>query len=122
MRCASETWLIVSFTDWMAGPNCPDAACRSAANAARLAASQLAQAMVCPVNGGMNDITARLDRLERQIAEVRTTLLMVLSVQQVMAIRMGIAPADYQAMSPAPIPTPFDIQDMLKASDQAAGL
>ena len=33
---------------------------------------------------------------------------------QVMAIKQGVTPAEYQAMSPVPIPTPFDLQAMLK--------
>jgi hypothetical protein len=60
----------------------------------------------------------RLDRIEKDLREIRETLVMSLAVQQLIAVKNGIAPKDFQAMSPVPIPTPFDILDSLLKRDK----
>lgn len=64
----------------------------------------------------------KLDRLQAQVSEIREMLLMQLAVLQVVAIKVGAGPKEWQGLSPVPVPTPMDIQDMLKPRDQAAGL
>jgi Zn-dependent protease with chaperone function len=56
----------------------------------------------------------RLDRLQMEVSQLREFAAMQLAVIQVMALKMGIAPQQMAALSPKPIPTPFDLMDMLK--------
>lgn len=64
----------------------------------------------------------RLDRLQFEVSQLREFAVMQLAVIQIMALKLGIAPQEMSAMSPKPIPTPFDLMDSLKPKDQAAGL
>lgn len=64
-----------------------------------------------------NDITERLDRLQAEVSQLRELAIMQTAMLQVMAIKQGIAPAEYQAVSAVPIPTPFDLMAMLKPRD-----
>lgn len=70
----------------------------------------------------MDDLSERLDRLQTEVSQLREMSMMMVGILQIMAIKQGVKPAEYQAMSPVPIPTPFDIEDMLKTKGQAAGL
>ena len=59
---------------------------------------------------GMNNSTdERLERLQLEVSQLREMATMQTAIIQIMAIKMGIAPADMQAMSPVPIPTPLDL-------------
>ncbi len=69
-----------------------------------------------------DETTERLDRLQAEVSELRDMALMQVAILQIIAMKLGIAPADYQGLSPIPIPTPFDVEDAFKAKDQAAGL
>lgn len=60
------------------------------------------------------EISERLDRLQAEVSQLRETNLMMIGILQVMAIKQGIAPAEFQAASPVPIPTPFEINDLMK--------
>jgi hypothetical protein len=64
-----------------------------------------------------DELSERLDRLQAEVSQLRDMTMMMVGILQVMAIKQGIAPAEFQAMSPAPIPTPFDIVGILKAND-----
>lgn len=64
-----------------------------------------------------DDINFRLDRLQAEVTELRELTMMQLAIIQVMAIKAGIAPADYQKMIPQEVPTPFDIEELLKRKD-----
>ncbi len=68
------------------------------------------------------EISERLDRLQAEVSELRDMALMQVAILQIIAMKLGIAPADYQGLSPVPIPTPFDVDDAFRAKDQAAGL
>lgn len=68
------------------------------------------------------ELNEKIDRLQLEVSQLREMAMMQTAILQIMAIKSGIAPAEFQAMCPVPIPSPFDIQDMLKAKDQAAGL
>lgn len=61
-----------------------------------------------------DDITERLDRLQAEITQLREMAMMQTAILQIMAIKSGIAPEEFQALSPTPIPTPFDILGRLK--------
>jgi hypothetical protein len=66
-------------------------------------------------NAAMNDdTTERLARLQAEVSQLREMAMMQTAILQVIAIKQGIAPAEFQALSPSPIPTPFDIMDRLK--------
>jgi len=56
----------------------------------------------------------RLDRLQLEVSQLREFAVMQLAVIQIMALKLGIAPQKMSAMSPKPIPTPFDLTDSLK--------
>lgn len=62
----------------------------------------------------------RLDRIERELGEIKKTLVMTLAVQQLSAIKNGIVLKDLQAASPVPVPTPFDVLDGLLKRNRAA--
>lgn len=68
------------------------------------------------------DITERLARLQAEVSELREMAMMQVAIMQIVAMKLGIAPAEFQAMSPVPIPTPFDINDALRAKDQPTAL
>lgn len=66
----------------------------------------------------MNSSTEeRLDRLQDEVSELKKMVLMQVGILQVIAIKLGAMPEEYQARSPVPVPTPFDIQSMLKPRD-----
>lgn len=66
----------------------------------------------------MNSSTEeRLDRLQDEVSELKEMVLMQVGILQVIAIKLGAMPEEYQARSPVPVPTPFDIQSMLKPRD-----
>lgn len=61
-----------------------------------------------------DDTTERLDRLQAEVSELRQMAMMQTAILQVIAIKLGAMPEEYQARSPVPVPTPFDLRDMLK--------
>lgn len=61
-----------------------------------------------------DDTTERLTRLQAEVSQLREMAMMQTAILQVIAIKSGIAPAEFQALSPAPIPTPLDLMDRLK--------
>lgn len=63
------------------------------------------------------DINERLDRLQAEVSQLRELALMQVAVLQIIAIKQGIKPGEYQAACSIPIPTPTDIQGMLRAND-----
>lgn len=66
--------------------------------------------------------TERLDRLQAEVAQLRELAMMQTALLQIIAIKLGIGPKEFQGLSPKPIPTPFDLMDGLKKRDQAAEL
>jgi hypothetical protein len=68
------------------------------------------------------ELNEKIDRLQLEVSQLREMAMMQTAILQIMAIKSGIAPVEFQALSPLPIPSPFDILDLLKAKDQAAGL
>jgi hypothetical protein len=64
--------------------------------------------------GMSNSTDERLERLQLEVSQLREMAMMQTAIMQIMALKMGIAPADMQAMSPVPIPTPLDIVDQLR--------
>lgn len=63
------------------------------------------------------ELNEKIDRLQSEVSQLREMTMMLVGIMQVIAIKQGVKPAEYQAMSPVPIPTPFDIQDALRAKD-----
>lgn len=68
------------------------------------------------------NITERLDRLQQEVAQLRDMAIIQTVMMQAVALKLGIAPQQMQAMSPVPIPPPADLWAMLSPKDQAAGL
>lgn len=60
-----------------------------------------------------------LERLQAEVSQLREFAMMQLAVTQLMALKLGIAPQEMGALSPIPIPTPFDLMDQLNKGDQA---
>lgn len=65
-----------------------------------------------------DDITERLDRIQAEVSQLREMAMMQTAILQVLATKLGAMPAEYQARSPTPIPTPFDLMDMLGPGDK----
>ncbi|HEV7258934.1 MAG TPA: hypothetical protein VGN82_14230 [Bosea sp. (in: a-proteobacteria)] len=61
-----------------------------------------------------DELNEKIDRLQMEVSQLREFAVMQLAVIQVMALKMGIAPQQMAALSPIPIPTPFDLMDSLK--------
>lgn len=61
-----------------------------------------------------DDTPERLERLQAEVSELKEMVMMQVGILQVIAIKLGAMPEEYQARSPVPVPTPFDIQTMLK--------
>lgn len=68
------------------------------------------------------ELTERLDRMQQEVAQLREFAIMQTAILQCLAVKMGVAPQQMSALSPVPIPTPFDLMASLKPKDQAAGL
>jgi hypothetical protein len=51
----------------------------------------------------------RLERLQLEISQLREMAMMQTIIIQLMAVKLGIAPAELQAHSAVPIPTPMDL-------------
>lgn len=64
----------------------------------------------------------KFDRLQAEVSQLRELAMMQTALLQIIAIKLGIGPKEFQGLSPKPIPTPFDLMDELKKRDQAAGL
>lgn len=64
----------------------------------------------------------RLDRLQQEVAQLREMAIIQTVILQAVALKLGIAPQQLQAMSSVPIPPPADLWAMLTPKDQAAGL
>jgi hypothetical protein len=56
-----------------------------------------------------NDLTERLDRLQQEVSQLRDMAIMQTVILQAVALKLGIAPQQMQAMSPVPIPPPADL-------------
>ncbi|MGO4672986.1 hypothetical protein AB4Z40_08810 [Bosea sp. 2YAB26] len=52
--------------------------------------------------------------LRKEIAELKEMQMMHLAIIQILALKLGVAPKDYQSLLPVHVPTPFDIAEMLK--------
>lgn len=64
-----------------------------------------------------DDTNERLDRLQAEVSQLREMAMMQTAILQVIAIKLGAMPEEYQARSPVPVPTPFDLQKFLAERD-----
>lgn len=60
------------------------------------------------------NVSEQLERLQSEVSQLSEFAMMQLAVTQLIALKLGIAPQEMGALSPVPIPTPFDLMDQLK--------
>lgn len=64
-----------------------------------------------------SDLADRLDRLQQEVSQLRDMAIIQTVMMQAVALKLGIAPQQLQALSPVPIPPPADLWAMLSPKD-----
>jgi hypothetical protein len=60
------------------------------------------------------NVSESIERLQAEVSRLREFAMMQTALLQLIAVKVGVAPREFQASSPVPIPTPFDLQEQLR--------